>query len=415
MASQLAAKQPNRETNRSCGLETPDKCLLLSDRRKQDEYQELIPVWDDEIVKVGRDPLSRVCIEDDADNVVSREHCEVYVVVYDESNSHVYVRDRRSSNGTFVNGVRIGTVESGTSAGYLLEHGDMIEIRPFWTLTFCENRRPKLHRLTNVQETESKLFETKYHISQRCLGQGAEGVVCLATEVETRRQLVCKVVDLTAAKGKNAPDGLRRRLQEADVLRQLQHPNILPYVDAIISPHSLYMFMELATGGDLWSFLYQRGAVSEFETRVIVRQVVRALDYIHHKGVVHRDLKPENILLAYSPNSKCHRIMLSDFGASAVPRRSRMLTHIGTANYQAPEIQGQPQLQTAAVDIWSLGVVALTVLTHHMDDFRTAGLHLLDQARVDAFLEQNVFGGAGRSAAGDRKANCGPCRSSCPM
>jgi len=89
----------------------------------------------------------------------------------------------------------------------------------------------------------------------------------------------------------------------------------------------------------LWSFIYRHGkgdAIGEYETRVIARQVVRGLQYLHTKGVVHRDLKPENILLAYSPKINCHRVMLSDFGAYAVPSRSRMVTRAGTPNYQAP-------------------------------------------------------------------------------
>ncbi|KAM4068107.1 kinase [Hirsutella rhossiliensis] len=357
--------QPGQETSGNRKL--PDRCLLLSDSRIGEEYQELVPIWDNGIVRIGRDPQSSLFIKNDLGNVVSRDHCEVYVVVYDEAVSHVYVRDRKSSNGTFVNNIRIGT-ESEVSPGYLLEDGDAIEIHPHWTFTFCDNRSPTLHPLTPIQEAEIiKLFEDKYQIGPRCLGQGADGVVYLATEIETKKQLVCKVVDLKKIRGRNAPEELRRKLQEADVLRQLQHPNILPYVDAIASPHSLFTLTELATGGDLWSFLYQRDVVGELETRVIIRQVLHALDYIHTKGVVHRDLKPENILLAFSPSITCHRVMLSDFGACAVPRRSRMLTHTGTVHYQAPEIQGQPQLQTAAVDVWSLGIVALTLLTHHMD------------------------------------------------
>lgn len=98
-----------------------------------------------------------------------------------------------------------------------------------------------------------------------------------------------------------------------------------------------YTFTELASGGDLWSFIYRHDLkVAEFDARIIIRQVVRGLQYLHKRGIVHRDLKPENILLAYSPKNVYHRVMLSDFGASAVPRRSRMMTMTGTAGYQAP-------------------------------------------------------------------------------
>ncbi|KYK61436.1 hypothetical protein DCS_02578 [Drechmeria coniospora] len=378
------------------GNDVPDRCLLLSDSRKRDEeFHDLIPIWDHKILKIGRDPDSDLFIRDDAENLVSRTHCEVYVVEYDQTDSLVYVRDRNSSNGTYVNDIRVGD-DSRMSSGYLLEHGDIIELRPHWRLTFCDKRPQPRYPLTDIQRAETRFFEDKYLLTQRCLGQGADGIVYLAVEVATKKQVVCKLVNLRSTKDKNDKEELRRKLQETDVLRQLQHPNIVPYIDAVISPYSLYTFTELATGGDLWSFIHRHGtetAVGENESRVIIRQIVCALYYLHMKGVVHRDLKPENILLAYSPWINCHRVMLSDFGACAVPRRSRMLTRAGTPNFQAPEISKKHQAQTFAVDMWSLGVVALTLLTHHMD----IGIQALDQLSqqwLDIFLDNSVFGEA---------------------
>ena len=84
------------------------------------------------------------------------------------------------------------------------------------------------------------------------------------------------------------------------------------------------------------SFVYRHETISELDIHIILRQVISGLEYLHHKGVVHRDLKPENILLANSPKLAYTRILLSDFGASAVPRRSRMITNVGTTRYQAP-------------------------------------------------------------------------------
>lgn len=98
-------------------------------------------------------------ISNDASNVVSHHHCEVYVVVYDEAVSHVYVRDRKSSNGTFVNDVCIGSAAD-ASPGYLLEDGDAIGIRPYWTLTLCDQRNPLVRPMSPVQEAECKVGET---------------------------------------------------------------------------------------------------------------------------------------------------------------------------------------------------------------------------------------------------------------
>lgn len=84
------------------------------------------------------------------------------------------------------------------------------------------------------------------------------------------------------------------------------------------------------------SFVHRHDKISEFDAQILIRQVVCGLEYLHRKGIVHRDLKPENILLAYSPKIAYHRVLISDFGTSAVPRRNRLTSNVGTMRYQAP-------------------------------------------------------------------------------
>ena len=66
----------------------------------------------------------------------------------------------------------------------------------------------------------------KYVLADRCLGQGAEATVYLATEAVTKKQLVCKMVNLDKIQGRKAQEDLRRKLQEVDILRQLQHVSL---------------------------------------------------------------------------------------------------------------------------------------------------------------------------------------------
>ncbi|KAH7159936.1 kinase-like domain-containing protein [Dactylonectria estremocensis] len=367
--------------------EVPAAYLCLFDSRSQNQSQQLLPIWDREIFKIGRDPRSNtLTVDNDPDYSVSRNHCEIYVITYEPTVNYVYVRDRKSSNGTYVNGELIG-IGPDISPGYLLQDGDVIEIRPYWTFVVIQERPPPLHDLDSLQLEECKLFADRYILTNRCLGQGAEGAVHLALDAVTRKQLVCKLVNLDKLHKKNPPEELRRKFQEADILRQLRHPNILPYVDTISSPHSLYTFTELASGGDLMSFLYRQDVVKEFDCRIIIRQVVRGLVYLHDKGIVHRDLKPENILLAYSPKIAYHRVMLADFGNSAVPRRSRMVTKVGTVNYQAPEIVTNTQTHTSAVDIWSLGIVVLVLLACSPDP-EVQNLNRMSQAEIVEYLKK---------------------------
>ncbi|KAM0436055.1 hypothetical protein ACHAPT_002947 [Fusarium lateritium] len=131
------------------------------------------------------------------------------------------------------------------------------------------------------------------------------------------------------------------------------------------------------------SFLCRHGTLKEFDARIIIRQVVRGLCYLHEKGIVHRDLKPENILLAYSPKIAYHRIMLSDFGISAIRHCNRMTTNAGTTEYQAPEFTRSGQFHTSAVDIWSLGVVTTLLLAAERHD---ADLNRMDGEEIEQYI-----------------------------
>lgn len=75
-------------------------------------------------------------------------------MVYEPSICHVYVRDRQSSNGTYVNGELVG-VGPDMSSGYLLQQSDLIEIRPHWSFVFEQTHDTPCHELTTVQVKES--------------------------------------------------------------------------------------------------------------------------------------------------------------------------------------------------------------------------------------------------------------------
>lgn len=91
---------------------------------------------------------------------MSRNHCEVYVILYEPGVSHVYVRDRKSCNGTHVNGVCIGDVHK-ISSGYLLSDGDVIEIRPYWQFLFKQACSMPTEALSRLQFQESKVCHSR--------------------------------------------------------------------------------------------------------------------------------------------------------------------------------------------------------------------------------------------------------------
>lgn len=99
---------------------------------------------------------SSFSIGQDAENYVSRKHCEVYVILYELGISHVYVRDRKSCNGTYVNGLCIGDSHK-MAPGYLLADGDVIEIRPYWQFQFKQESLAPEESLNNLQMQESQV------------------------------------------------------------------------------------------------------------------------------------------------------------------------------------------------------------------------------------------------------------------
>lgn len=94
--------------------------------------------------------------------------------------------------------------------------------------------------------------------------------------------------------------------------------------------------MELAPGGDLCSFVLAKGGyLTDLHARVIIRQVVIAVHYLHSIGIVHRDIKPENILVMHTGIG--HRVVLTDFGCAAYMQPAgRMASLVGTFDYVAP-------------------------------------------------------------------------------
>ena len=98
-----------------------------------------------------------------------------------------------------------------------------------------------------------------------------------------------------------------------------------------------YLFQEIVTGGDLFSYLESKGGMlSETDATVIVYQILMGVKYLDEEHVVHGDLKPENILLA-SKSSGC-RVILTDFGAARriEQHKARVVNHGGTTEYAAP-------------------------------------------------------------------------------
>ncbi|KAI1433887.1 CAMK/CAMK1 protein kinase [Xylaria sp. CBS 124048] len=179
-------------------------------------------------------------------------------------------------------------------------------------------------------------------------------------------------------------------LKEVQIMRQLDHPNIVKLVNFSESRQYYYIMLELAPGGELFHQIVRLTYFSEDLSRHVITQVAKALEYLHEEmGVVHRDIKPENILFRPIPfvpskvakprqpgdedkvdegefipgvgSGGIGQIKIADFGLSKIVWDKQTMTPCGTVGYTAPEIV-KDERYSKSVDMWALGCVLYTLL-----------------------------------------------------
>ncbi len=189
------------------------------------------------------------------------------------------------------------------------------------------------------------------------LGEGAMGTVYKGVDVMVERQVAIKVLRPDIAMRGEVVERFR---SEAATLAKLNHSSIAALYAFFRHDSQLCMVMEYVPGVTLETHLREHGAFSVKSAVPLFCDVLDAIDYAHHQGVLHRDIKPGNILLMPDGGAK-----VTDFGIARVLGKSRMTREgniIGTLEYIAPErIKGQES--DFRSDIYSLGVVLFEMLT----------------------------------------------------
>jgi serine/threonine protein kinase/tetratricopeptide (TPR) repeat protein len=196
---------------------------------------------------------------------------------------------------------------------------------------------------------------------ERELGGGGMSRVFVAEDTSLGRQVVVKVLPGELS-GSVSVERFRR---EISLAARLQHPHIVPLLSAGEVDGLPYYTMPFVDGESLRAKI-GRGELSIADTISILRDVARALEFAHSRGVTHRDIKPDNVLLAGSS------AVITDFGvAKAVSDATNQgtLTSIGVAlgtpAYMAPEQAAADPSTDARADIYAFGAMAYEMLAGH--------------------------------------------------
>ncbi|XP_036406428.1 serine/threonine-protein kinase PAK 6-like isoform X2 [Megalops cyprinoides] len=183
------------------------------------------------------------------------------------------------------------------------------------------------------------------------IGEGSTGVVCIAREKHSGRQVAVKMMDLRRQQ--------RRELlfNEVVIMRDYQHKNVVEMYKSALVDEELWVIMEYLQGGALTNILSET-RLNEEQIATVTEAVLQALAYLHAQGVIHRDIKSDSILLTLDG-----RVKLSDFGFCAqiskdVPKRKSL---VGTPYWMAPEVISKMPYGTE-VDMWSLGIMVVEMV-----------------------------------------------------
>ncbi|MCJ8743820.1 hypothetical protein PDJAM_G00098650 [Pangasius djambal] len=205
------------------------------------------------------------------------------------------------------------------------------------------------------------------------IGEGSTGVVCIAREKHSGKQVAVKMMDLRKQQ--------RRELlfNEVVIMRDYRHKNVVEMYKSALVEEELWVIMEYLQGGALTNIVSET-RLTEEQIATVCNAVLQALAYLHAQGVIHRDIKSDSILLTLDG-----RIKLSDFGFCAqiskdIPKRKSL---VGTPYWMAPEVISKTPYGTE-VDVWSLGIMVVEMVDGEPPYFSDTPIAAMKRLRDEA-------------------------------
>ena len=351
---------------------------------------------------IGRSENAHFCLP--KDRFFSRNHC-----ILEIAPPQAFIRDLGSTNGTFVNGMRVETaylksgdriqggetiLEVEVTTG-LEQHGNELEMqvptRPSIVSIKCLNctvpatvaaPHPDAQLSFVCDDCREKLKENPQPIPNyqmiRVIGQGGMGSVMLGRSESNGRAVAIKTLLPEVAV---SDQSLKRFIREIEVASSLKHPNIVSYIEHGTHNGIVYLVTEFVTGMDASRLAKLRGGKLDHREMVkIIEQTLAALEFAHNQGFVHRDIKEQNILVTGEfPDCTAK---LTDFGLSKSYKETGMsgVTMVGdvagTIAYMPPEQVRDFKEVRPPSDIYAVGMTAYSLVTgaHALDIAPKAGI-----------------------------------------
>ena len=199
------------------------------------------------------------------------------------------------------------------------------------------------------------------YIKERKLGEGSYGKVylvkhrILTSSLRAMKEIKKSSKDIS----KEAESDI---LNEINILKKLDHPNIVKIFEFYNQPDSFFLVTELCKEGELFKQIIKVAPFDEGFTAYIMYQILSCMFYCHSMGIIHRDLKPENILIESKERNGYLRIKIIDFGTAKIFEKGKIERKvIGSCYYIAPEVLLKNYNEKC--DLWSCGVIMYILLS----------------------------------------------------
>jgi len=200
-------------------------------------------------------------------------------------------------------------------------------------------------------------IEDYYQLGEE-IGKGGFSVVYKAERIKDKKEFAIKCIKKKMVEG----DDIKLLRREIQIMKKLNHPNILKLFEVFEDEEQFYLVMELVKGKELFDKIVEKGMYPEKDAANIILQVVSAVQYLHEHGIAHRDLKPENLMAAGEAETEVVKIADFGFSKSFAEEGEKLMTSCGSPGYVAPEIL-TAESYDKSVDMWSVGVIIYILLS----------------------------------------------------
>ena len=236
-----------------------------------------------------------------------------------------------------------------------LEKNDFPKKREEIKIISCKNKVTIDTNLLTSGGTNNTFYD--YH-KIKLLGQGSFGTVYLVKNKKLNNNFAMKIIE-KSSDDEEKEDEIKN---EINILRKLDHPNILKINDFFSTKKEYFLITEFCPEGELFYEIKNFAPFDEALAGWYMKQILSAVNYCHKSKIIHRDLKPENILI-YQRNKKgFNSIKIIDFG-TAILFNKKDKNLAGSIYYLAPEIISKNRKYTEKCDIWSCGIIMYILLT----------------------------------------------------